>query len=304
MTVSVQTVIGALSDVGRAVSLDDLVHLQATVAPNVTPGVRVVQNWVGGPGYSPVRADFVPPPPEYVPALLEDLLEYVNSFEGSPIVHAALVHAQFETIHPFVDGNGRTGRALIHTILRRRDATRNALIPLSTVFAARTSEYLAGLTAFRSDVPDINSWVSGFAVAVQIASEQAVELTSRIVRQQERCHAQFVRWRSGQGIVPAVPRRGSAVAKILHGLPNAPVLTPNSIVATYGGSRQAAHRGLDELVRAGVLHRVRDNRDGRALCYAANELLDLLASTERSNAVGGGRSSTCRGKVSLGLHCR
>ena len=85
------------------------------------PGVvRTTQNWIGGNDYNPCGAAFVPPPPEHVAPLLEDLCVYLNDETLSPLVQAAIVHAQFETIHPFADGNGRTGRALIHVILRRR----------------------------------------------------------------------------------------------------------------------------------------------------------------------------------------
>ena len=82
--------------------------------------VRTTQNWIGGSSYNPCSASFVPPPPEHVEGLLDDLLVYINSDDHPALVQAAIAHAQFETIHPFADGNGRTGRALIHVILRRR----------------------------------------------------------------------------------------------------------------------------------------------------------------------------------------
>ena len=82
--------------------------------------IRTEQNWIGGSGYNPCSAAFVPPPPEDVPALLDDLLAFCND-DGLPaLAQAAIAHAQFETIHPFVDGNGRAGRVLIHLALRRR----------------------------------------------------------------------------------------------------------------------------------------------------------------------------------------
>lgn len=288
--------IGSLSDPGHTITVADLEWLQQTITPNAVHGVRTVQNWVGGPGYSPVRADFVPPPASYVPGLLDDLLGYLNSTTGSPIVQAAVVHAQFETVHPFTDGNGRTGRALIHAVLRRRDAVRNTLIPVSTVFAAHTSTYLDGLAAFRAEKPDIDRWVSSFGEAIRIASEHAVVLSVRIEKQRELYAERLGRWRKEQGLVPDVPRVGSTISRILEDLPNTPVLTPRGITATYGVSRPAAHRALDELVQSGVVHRVRDNRDGQALCYTANELLDLLSLTERSNAVGGEDTSVIRPK--------
>ena len=82
--------------------------------------LRAVQNWIGGSSFNPCSAAFVPPPPEHVRALMADLCEFCNQDTLPAVAQAAMAHAQFETIHPFVDGNGRTGRALIHVILRRR----------------------------------------------------------------------------------------------------------------------------------------------------------------------------------------
>ncbi len=82
--------------------------------------IRDMQNWIGGNDYNPVGADYVPPPPEHVQRLLEDLCRFIERYDLAAIVQAAIAHAQFENIHPFVDGNGRTGRALIYTVLGRR----------------------------------------------------------------------------------------------------------------------------------------------------------------------------------------
>ena len=139
--------------------------LQHVIEPALGRGLREEQNWVGGPGWSPLRAAFVPPPEADVPRLVADLASFVTQTSGNPVVRAAIAHAQFETIHPFVDGNGRTGRALIHTILRRADALRNVLIPISTVFAGDTDSYVAGLVRYRAEPPALDDWVVGFAHA-------------------------------------------------------------------------------------------------------------------------------------------
>jgi Fic family protein len=93
--------------------------------------VRDQQNWVGGNDYNPCGADFVPPPPEDVAPLIADLCRAVNDDSFPPVVQAALVHAQFETIHPFADGNGRAGRALIHVVLKRRGLTTAYVPPIA-----------------------------------------------------------------------------------------------------------------------------------------------------------------------------
>src|SRR6185503_9634823 len=125
--------------------------------------IRTRQNWIGGNDYNPCGADFVPPPPAHVSALLDDLCEAINDDRLPPIVQAALVHAQFETIHPFDDGNGRTGRALIHVVLRRRRVAPEYLPPVSVVLAAAKDRYVEGLTAFRGD--GIGAWIEHFAIA-------------------------------------------------------------------------------------------------------------------------------------------
>ena len=95
------------------VTADHVIDLHAALLPDEPHhhGIRTVQNWIGGSDHHPLDADFVPPAPERVPALLDDLIAYLNGGGHSPIVQAALVHAQFEAIHPFTDGNGRVGRA-------------------------------------------------------------------------------------------------------------------------------------------------------------------------------------------------
>ena len=101
------------------------------------------------PAYNPCSAAFVPPPPEQVPGLLGDLCAFCNDDALPAVAQAAIAHAQFETIHPFVDGNGRVGRALIHLILRRRGVVSRVLPPVSLVLATWSSDYIAALTATR-----------------------------------------------------------------------------------------------------------------------------------------------------------
>ena len=111
--------------------------------------IRTVQNWIGGSNYNPCSAAFVPPPPEDIAGLLEDLCSFCNEDSLPPLAQAAIAHAQFETIHPFVDGNGRTGRALIHMILRRRGLAPRLLPPVSLVLATWSQDYVNGLTETR-----------------------------------------------------------------------------------------------------------------------------------------------------------
>jgi Fic family protein len=93
--------------------------------------IRAAQNWIGGSSYNPCSAAFVPPPPELVHDLLDDLCHFCNDDSLPAVAQAAMAHAQFETIHPFVDGNGRTGRALVHFVLRTRGLATRVLPPIS-----------------------------------------------------------------------------------------------------------------------------------------------------------------------------
>ncbi|MGH3981901.1 MAG: Fic family protein, partial [Pseudonocardiaceae bacterium] len=115
---NITTLRKAASDLATAPSItaegiDDLHH--ALLPDEQHRGQRTVQNWIGG-----LDAQFVPPPPEHVGALMDDLVQYTTGGTHAALIQAALVHAQFETIHPYTDGNGRVGRALIHTVLSRR----------------------------------------------------------------------------------------------------------------------------------------------------------------------------------------
>ena len=151
-------------------------------------GVRDVQNWMGGSDYHPLGAEFVPPAPQLVPALVSDLVAYMNGGAHAPLVQAGLVHAQFETIHPFRDGNGRVGRALIHTVLVRRGLTRHAVLPISPVLLTRSQDYVQGLTDYRYTGPPaglpaqrgVSQWLRFFLLAVEVAITQAEQFAASL----------------------------------------------------------------------------------------------------------------------------
>ena len=281
-----EAAIAGLADRGRAITVEDIVELQHVIEPRLTSGLRQEQNWVGGPGWSPLRAAFVPPPEGEVPRLVADLARFATETSGNPVVRAAIVHAQFATIHPFIDGNGRTGRALIHTVLRRADALRNTLIPISTVFAGDTDSYIAGLTGYRADPPELDEWVIGFAQAAERAAGNAVRLSEDIAVLDVQVRDELVRFRQERGLSPAVPRRDAVVLRILDTLASDPVLTAESVSTRLDVSPAAAHRALTELAEAGILGRAKEK--GRLICWTADRHLALVTLTERSNRVGGG----------------
>src|SRR6478752_6198560 len=138
---------------------------------------REEQVWVGGSPLHPAGADFVPPVADDVPALMADLVAFLDRDDLPPLAQAALAHAQFETIHPFVDGNGRTGRALIHIVLRRRGLAPRVVPPISLVLATLSDDYVHGLTETRYEPGTtaeragaaLNAWIAFFAAATERA---------------------------------------------------------------------------------------------------------------------------------------
>ncbi|RYF03888.1 MAG: Fic family protein, partial [Oxalobacteraceae bacterium] len=155
-----------LTDFHRLLFANTMLHKQGGQ-------LRHEQNWIGGNNYNPCSASFVPPPPELVEDLLEDLCAFCNEDALPPVAQAAIAHAQFETIHPFNDGNGRTGRALIHMVIRRRGLAPRAMPPVSLVLATWARSYVEGLNATRyrgaasakAAQAGLNVWIGRFAAA-------------------------------------------------------------------------------------------------------------------------------------------
>ncbi|MDN5901453.1 MAG: Fic family protein [Brachybacterium sp.] len=275
----------------ESLSVEDLEALQASLIPEPAEmqGVRATQNWIGGSRYHPLEAAHVPPPPDQVPALLTDLVQYMAGATHSPIIQAALVHAQFETIHPFPDGNGRVGRALIHTVLTRRGLTTEAILPVSLVLATLHQEYIAGLEAFRVDgAPEspqvyaaIESWVSTFADAVRTAAEQAAQLERRLAGLREDWIQIIAEARRRAGKVRAT-RRDSALSTILDALPGTPVVTTATVTRMHGVTATAAQNALAQLADYGILETISIGRAQRA--YVSLDVLDLITRSERAMA--------------------
>jgi len=200
-----------------------------------------------------------------------------------------MVHAQFETIHPFTDGNGRVGRALIHTVLARRGITTTAVLPVSLVLATLRETYVQGLSQFRYDGPaagtaatiDVREWIEIFTEASRLAAEQSAQLVSQITSLQEDWQIRLSEYRAAKGI-RETPRANSATARLLTMLPEAPVATVSTLRRILGVSAPAAGAALDELHQAGVLETKSIERGTTA--YLALEILDLITYAERQLA--------------------
>ena len=275
----------------ETLTIDHVLGLHQSLLPDHPRhhGLRTVQNWIGASDWSPINADFVPPHPDRVPELMADLLDYLNGAAQAPLIQAALVHAQFETIHPFTDGNGRVGRALIHTVLTRRGLTEQAVLPISLVLGTLRDRYLAGLNAYRHQAPvgsveassSINEWLATFVDAAAIAVDQSKTLVAEIQGLRAEWSERLARHRGSMGLRPT-PRADSAVARLLGQLSEAPVVTARTLSGILGVSFPAASAALDELRQAGILQTKSVERGATA--YLAREVLDLITITERALA--------------------
>ena len=180
---------------------------QAASQERARPGrVREEQNWIGGRLGNQSDAVFVPPPEDLVVPLLEDLIAFIGREDLPGVPQAAIAHAQFETIHPFIDGNGRVGRALVHVILRRRGTATRFVPPLSIVLAARPAAYVEGLTAYREG--RLADWIGSFSEAAGRAAAVSIELADQVLALQGV-------WRERAGR----PRAGSAASRLIALLP-------------------------------------------------------------------------------------
>ncbi len=256
----------AIGDADRPLMRDDLlaIHraLMADAPARLAPGAfRREQNWIGGRLNSPLDARYVPPPEGEVEPLVADLVTFVNRDDLPPVVQAAIAHAQFETIHPFVDGNGRVGRGLIHVVLRRSGVALRFVPPVSIVLAAHPAAYIEGLTGFREG--RIEAWCVGFAEACERAARLSLELAGAVAGLQAEWFE-----RAGR------PRRDSAAARIIAALPAQPITSTATIRAVTGASYRRALDALKDLEAAGVIRQISEGGYDRQ--YAADDLFDLV----------------------------
>lgn len=241
--------------------------------------IRDEQNWIGGSDFNPLHAAFVPPPPDAVPALLEDLASFCNDDQLPAVAQAAIAHAQFETIHPFADGNGRTGRALIYIVLRRRGLATRVTPPVSLAFATRAQEYVRGLDATRyvgsptepAATEAMNRWIGFFAASCTRAVADAESFEQRVQQLQTA-------WQARLGDV----RSDSSALALLRRLPEMPVLTVGGAAKLLGRTFRAVNGAIEALVDAKILTPVTASQRNRV--FEARELIDAFTALERQLA--------------------
>lgn len=221
---------------------------------------RREQVWIGGGPISPHGADFIPPHHDRVPELMRDLLDFVDRTDVPILAQAAIAHAQFETIHPFPDGNGRTGRALIHAMLHRGGLTRNLTVPVSAGLLHRPNAYIEALSDYREG--DVNAIVH----ALTNASFAAISNGARLVADIKDIRS------SWSDIVRA--RSDSAVHRLLDLLLGHPVITAAAAATALGISDVAAGAAINRLADSSILTKAAGG--SRYRIWQAGEVLDAL----------------------------
>ena len=243
-----------------------------------TPGeFRRSQNWIGPPGCALNDASYVPPPPEELMGCLDALERFLHDDTLPPLVHAGLAHAQFEAVHPFLDGNGRVGRLLITLLLVEREVLPSPLLYLSAYFEASREDYYAHLLTLTQEGA-WERWLIYFLQGVQIQAEDAVE-------RMEEMDGLFEQWRDAlAGVQSGWPEQ---VLRLLIGNP---FWTAGGIAEALGVAYTTARRAIEKLEAAGIVSQTGTAKRNRVYC--AREMLEILEAPRAT-----GRSSLKSGRT-------
>jgi len=244
---------------------DEVIEIQRVLMndplPRAIGSFRREQVWVGGDTYSPHGATHVAPHHDRIPAAVDDLIRFANRQDLGALAHIAVTHAQFETIHPFTDGNGRTGRVIIQRMLRRAGLTRRATLPISAGLLADTDRYFESLNIYRTG--EIEPVISTFVDATFSALDNA----SRLARD-------LAAIRDAWNETVSTTRADSTVWPLLDCCIGRPAITAASVSEDLGVSTVAAQNAIDRLAELGILRQnspVRRNR-----IWLVSEVLDSV----------------------------
>ncbi|GED97176.1 Fic family protein [Gordonia crocea] len=234
--------------------------LMAPSQPEIAGKWRTEQVWIGGGPFGPRGADFVAPHHSRVPAAIDDLVAFASRDDVPVLMQVAVAHAQFETIHPFPDGNGRTGRALLQAMLRHQRLTRRITVPVSAGLLADTESYFAALTAYREG--DASRIVAVMAAAASHAVANGRRLVDDLTK---------IRSAWGDRIVA---RRDSSIHRVADLLVSRPVFNAVLLQRELGIRTGNARRYIDPLIEAGIIVEFTDRARNRA--WRAPEVLAAL----------------------------
>jgi Fic family protein len=231
---------------------------------NKTPGeFRRTQNWIGRPGSNLSNAEFIPPPPDEVDRLMSDLEKFIHTSDRlPPLIKAALIHAQFETIHPFLDGNGRLGRLLITYLLCMWKILDKPLLYISYYFKAHRSEYYARLMDVRLR-GDWEGWLKFFLRGVHESAEMAAQTATEIyllhTKDRKRLHE-------------TAPT--NSTLRVFEQFCREPILTGPHLIARLNSTKPTVQKSLDALLSLGLIRETSGKKRRRS--YAYQQYLDIL----------------------------
>jgi Fic family protein len=235
--------------------------LQGVRGEQATPGeFRKTQNWIGPAGSTLASAPYVPPPPEEMLEALANWESFLHDRERFPeLIQCALIHEQFEAIHPFLDGNGRVGRLLIPLFLMERGRLSQPLLYLSAYFEAHRQEYYDRLQTVRTHA-GWNAWLMFFLAGITETAKQALYQTGMLMNLREKYHQQL----------REAPRAASLVDELFIN----PYMTVTRAEEILRASNPTARKAVDQLVKQGILKETTGREWGKI--YLAVEIAEAI----------------------------
>lgn len=261
----------AALDLAGSPNSQAILAMHRALLPESSTGTwRTETVWIGTSSLTPVNAEYVAPEPELVPGLMADLDAFMARTELAPLTLAALAHAQFETIHPFTDGNGRTGRALVQSLLRHRGVTRSVAIPVSAGLLTNVAHYHGALNSYRAG--DVEPILQAFTHAAL----RAVSNSRHLVEDLNAIHTQWI-----ARLTQAKIRSDSLVWGLLDELLMTPVATAADLADQLGVAGPNVYPHLNRLEKLGIAEKKNAYRKG-SYWIASEPLAALDAFAERA----------------------
>lgn len=250
----------------RLIKETHAVLLESVRGQEKNPGeFRYSQNWIGGQGSTLKNARYIPPNPEDMLTAMSDLEKYINSDDTlDPLIQAALIHYQFETTHPFLDGNGRVGRLLITLFLMEKDILSTPALYISYYLKMNRIEYYDRMTQVRC-TGDYEQWISFFLQAFADSAEDAIHTIDRLTALHDKSTKLFD---------SLTKRQRTSVLKVFSYLESNPIIDIQKTATTLEMSYNTVSKVVSILIEDGILKQT--DKSGKAKIYSYTEYLDIL----------------------------
>ena len=250
----------------RLIKETHAVLLESARGQEKNPGeFRYSQNWIGGQGSTLKNARYIPPNPEDMLTAMSDLEKYINSDDTlDPLIQAALIHYQFETTHPFLDGNGRVGRLLITLFLMEKDILSTPALYISYYLKMNRIEYYDRMTQVRR-TGDYEQWISFFLQAFADSAEDAIHTIDRLTALHDKSTKLFD---------SLTKRQRTSVLKVFSYLESNPIIDIQKTATTLEMSYNTVSKVVSILIEDGILKQT--DKSGKAKIYSYTEYLDIL----------------------------